>query len=415
MGLGMGFRLGFRLAWLILAGLAVGSTAAAASDCPDRPGALGVSRTIVVDPREHGRIGTMSYAETLPLADKEVVLTFDDGPIPPRTDKILAILAAECVKATYFIVGTMAREYPHLVKRIYDAGHTVGTHSMSHPIPFKRQGVEKTKAQIDDGIKATEAALGDERPIAPFFRFPGFGNTDHGETTLAERGLMAWGADIPADDWRKIGPAEVAKRAIRRLDAKGKGILLLHDIHQRTVDALPAILNELKAGGYRIVHVVPETPDRPKTITAAAEWRMGPPPARPKIAAADASEIKTPARQQRIAKHRAGKSKAEKQAAAKQAGDKPRPSKTGKTGDAKATGTKAAGTKVVGLSLLGIKLGDTDARGDTARPRDRADDKRTAQTGKPAIHARAKHAAANKPDNNLAGAKTATSDLHATR
>ena len=269
---------------------------------------------------------------------------------------------------------------------------------MSHPIPFRRQGVDKTKAQIDDGIKATEAALGDERPIAPFFRFPGFGNTDHGETHLAERGLMAWGADIPADDWRKIGPAEVAKRAIRRLDARGKGILLLHDIHQRTVDALPAILNELKAGGYRIVHVVPETPDRPKTITTAAEWRMGPPPARPKIA-----------------KHRTGKSKADKQAAAKQAADKPRPSKTGKTGDAKATGTKAAGTKVVGLSLLGIKLGDTDARGDTARPRDRADDKRTAQTGKPAIHARAKHAGANKPDNNLAGAKTATSDLHATR
>ena len=107
--------MGFRLTWLIFAGLAVGLTAAAASDCPDRPGALGVSRTIVVDPREHGRIGTMSYAETLPLADKEVVLTFDDGPIPPRTDKILAILAAECVKATYFIVGTMAREYPHLV------------------------------------------------------------------------------------------------------------------------------------------------------------------------------------------------------------------------------------------------------------------------------------------------------------
>ena len=123
------------------------------------------------------------------------------------------------------------------------------------------------------------------------------------------------------------------------------------------------------------MHVVPETPDRPKTITTAAEWRMGPPPARPKIAAANASEIKAPAR--RIAKHRAGKSKAEKQAAAKQAADKPRPSKTGRTGDANATGTNVAATKVVGLSLLGIKLGDTDARSDTARPRDRADEKRT--------------------------------------
>jgi peptidoglycan/xylan/chitin deacetylase (PgdA/CDA1 family) len=376
---------GFRLAWLILAGLAVGSTAAAASDCPGRPGALGVSRTIVVDPREHSRIGTMSYVETLPLADKEVVLTFDDGPIPPRTDKILEMLATECVKATYFIVGTMAREYPQIVKRIYDAGHTVGTHSMSHPIPFKRQGVEKTRAQIDDGIKATEAALGNDRAIAPFFRFPGFGNTDHGETHLEQRGLMTWGADIPADDWRKIGGAEVAKRAMRRLDAKGKGILLLHDIHQRTVDALPTILKELKAGGYRIVHVVPETPDRPKTITTVAEWRMyaPPKPMLPKIALADVRDLDsfsiagksasdlcelkaTPVREQRLAKPRTGKAKTVKQAVAK-----PRQAKPSKTSDA-----KKPETKVAGLGLFGVKLGEPDDN--TAR----SSDKRTAHAGK---------------------------------
>jgi len=402
--------MGFRLAWLILAGLAVGSTVAAASDCPGRPRALGVSRTIVVDPTEHSRIGTMSYVETLPLADKEVVLTFDDGPLPPYTDKILEMLAAECVKATYFIVGTMAREYPHLVKRIYDAGHTVGTHSMSHPIPFKRQGVEKTRAQIDNGIKATEAALGDDRTIAPFFRFPGFGNTDHGEAHLEERGLMAWGADIPADDWRKIGPAEVAKRAMRRLDDKGKGIVLLHDIHQRTVDALPTILKELKAGGYRIVHVVPATPDRPKTITTAAEWRMHipPQPVLPKITLADVRELDgsgivsksaselcelkaAPAREQRVAKVRTGKSKAVKHAAAKHRQPKPN-----KAGDA-----KQPETKVAGLGVLGIKLGETDSK------RTDASDKRTAHVDKSAIHARAKHT--NKKPKKLAGAKAAAS------
>jgi peptidoglycan-N-acetylglucosamine deacetylase len=408
--------MGFRLASLIFAGLAVGSTAAVASDCPGRSGALGVSRTIVVDPTEHSRIGTMSYVETLPLADKEVVLTFDDGPLPPYTDKIREMLAAECVKATYFIVGSMAREYPQLVKRIYDAGHTVGTHSMSHPIPFKRQGVEKTKAQIDNGIKATEAALGDDRTIAPFFRFPGFGSTDHGEAHLAERGLMAWGADIPADDWRKIGAAEVAKRAMRRLDGKGKGILLLHDIHQRTVDALPTILKELKAGGYRIVHVVPATPDRPKTVTTAAEWRMHTPPqpVLPKITLADVRELDgsgivsksaselcelkaVPAREQRIAKSRAGKPKPEKQAAAK-----PRHPKPGKTGDA-----KQPGTKVAGLGVVGIKLGETDSK------RTDASDKQTAQAGKSATHTRAKHV--NKKHNKLAGAKAAASDLRSTR
>jgi len=358
----------------------------------------------------------MQYAQTLPLADHEVVLTFDDGPLPKYSNQVLAILAEQCIKATFFIIGRQANANPEGVRKVADAGHTVGTHSQNHPLTFQKMPVEKVKQEVDGGIASTLAALnGDASKLAPFFRVPGLLRADAVEEYLGSRGIQIWSADFPADDWRHVPPSRVYDLAIQRLEAKGKGILLLHDIHQRTVDALPAILNELMAGGYRIVHVVPETPDRPKTITTAAEWRMGPPPARPKIAAADAGEIKAPARQQRIAKHRTGKSKADKQAAAKQAADKPRPSKTGKTGDAKATGTKAAGTKVVGLSLLGITLGDTDARGDAARPRDRADDKRTAQTGKPALRARAKHAATNRPDNNLAGAKTATSDLHATR
>ena len=108
----------------------------APAECPGNPDALGTSRTIVVDPREHIRIGTMDYAETLPLRDREVVLTFDDGPIPPYTGKVLDILAAECVKATYFIVGTMAREYPALVRRAYAEGHTIGTHSMTPSFPL---------------------------------------------------------------------------------------------------------------------------------------------------------------------------------------------------------------------------------------------------------------------------------------
>src|SRR5262245_57138971 len=92
-----------------LAFLVASAALGAAADCPGNPKALGTSRTIVVDPTEHGRIGTMDYAETLPLVDKEVVLTFDDGPLPPYSTKILDTLAAECVRATYFIVGRMAR------------------------------------------------------------------------------------------------------------------------------------------------------------------------------------------------------------------------------------------------------------------------------------------------------------------
>jgi peptidoglycan/xylan/chitin deacetylase (PgdA/CDA1 family) len=255
--------------------LSGGLNAATVGACPGNPNALGTSRTIVVDPREHIRIGTMDYAETLPLVDREVVLTFDDGPIPPYTGKVLDILAAECVRATYFIVGDMAKEYPALVRRAYDEGHTIGTHSMSHPMRFRALSVERGNAQIDDGIAATAAALGDPDRLAPFFRFPGFGHTAAAHEHAAARGLMVWGADVPADDWHKLGPREVARRAVQRLEYKGKGVLLLHDIHQRTVDALPLILQELKARGFRVVHVVPSSAERAPTVTAASDWRLG--------------------------------------------------------------------------------------------------------------------------------------------
>ena len=265
-----------RVARMGLAAFALGLPVAPAlaAHCPGNPGAIGTSRTIVVDPAEHRKIGTMNYAETLPLVDREVVLTFDDGPLPPYTDRILDILAAECVKATYFIVGSMARANPELVRRVHDHGHTVGTHSMSHPLRFRELGLEQAKAQIDGGIAATAAALGDDRKVAPFFRFPGFGHSAPVEAYAASRGLMVWGADAPADDWLRVGAHEVAKRAVRRLEGKGKGILLLHDIHQRTVDALPILLAELKARGFRIVHVQHATPARPATVTAAQDWKL---------------------------------------------------------------------------------------------------------------------------------------------
>src|ERR1700760_5150590 len=123
-----------RLALLAIALLACFiAPAAAAADCPDHPNALGTSRTLVVDPREHPRIGTMQYRETLPLADHEVVLPFDDGPLPRNSNKVLDILAAECVKATFFTIGSQARNSPEGVRKLLAAGHTIGTHPQTHP------------------------------------------------------------------------------------------------------------------------------------------------------------------------------------------------------------------------------------------------------------------------------------------
>jgi len=85
---------------------------------------------------------------------------------------------------------------------------------------------------------------------------------------------MVWSADFPADDWRKISPEEVARRALSRLETHGKGVLLLHDIHKRTVEALPIILQALKARGYHIVHVLPASHERPTTPTTDDQWRL---------------------------------------------------------------------------------------------------------------------------------------------
>jgi hypothetical protein len=116
------------------------------------------------------------------------------------------------------------------------------------------------------------AALGDPDAVAPFFRIPGLLRQDSVEQYLAAHGVMTWSVDVVADDWTHINAAEIARRAVSRLEARGKGILLLHDIHEKTAVALPVILQELKARGFKIVHVVPAAPDRPKTATTPEQW-----------------------------------------------------------------------------------------------------------------------------------------------
>jgi peptidoglycan/xylan/chitin deacetylase (PgdA/CDA1 family) len=250
------------------------ATQSLAAPCPGNDNALGVSRVIAVDPKEHTRIGTMQYQETLPLADHEVVITFDDGPIPKYTNRILETLATECVKATFLMVGEMAKAHPDDVRRVFSEGHTIGTHSYSHPFTFRRMNEQQAGKEIDAGIEAVQNALGDPNELAPFFRVPGFLTAKPTEAALAARGLMTWSADFPADDWKKISSAEIVKRAMSRLEAKGRGILLLHDIHERTVEALPIILNELKTHGYHIVHVVTATPQVAKTETTPEQWSL---------------------------------------------------------------------------------------------------------------------------------------------
>jgi peptidoglycan-N-acetylglucosamine deacetylase len=293
--------------WAILgAGLltCLHAQAVLAADCPGHPDALGTSRTLVVDPREHPRIGTMQYPETLPLEDHEVVLTFDDGPLPRNSNQVLEILAAQCVKATFFEIGHMAQAYPEGIRKLRDAGHSIGTHSQDHPLTMDRMSIERARQEIDDGIASVKTALADDAALAPFFRIPGLMRAEGVEEYLASQGIQTWSADFLADDWRHISSSRVFELAIKRLEDKGRGILLLHDIQARTVAALPRILAELKARGYRIVHVVPATAERPPTPTEPQQWQLHPPsegvaishwPKIPNFVFADADMLPAPA------------------------------------------------------------------------------------------------------------------------
>jgi peptidoglycan/xylan/chitin deacetylase (PgdA/CDA1 family) len=258
----------------------------------------------VVDPREHPRIGTMQYPETLPLEDHEVVLTFDDGPLPRNSNQILEILASECVKATFFEIGRMAQVYPEGVRKLRDAGHTIGTHTQNHPLSMDRMPIDRARQEIDGGIASVKAALGDDAALAPFYRNPGLLRAGDVEDYLASKGIQTWSADFLADDWRHVPSSRVYDLAIERLEEKGRGILLLHDIQARTVAALPRILHELKARGYRIVHVVPATSTQPATPTEPQQWQLHPPsetvaishwPKIPKFVFIDADALPAPA------------------------------------------------------------------------------------------------------------------------
>jgi peptidoglycan/xylan/chitin deacetylase (PgdA/CDA1 family) len=276
---------GMKWVALFLAGFlsaVLGAALARAADCLGNPNAVGTSRVLTVDPEQHPRIGTINYPRSLPLEDHEVVLTFDDGPLPPYTNRVLDVLAEHCVKATYFIVGRMARGYPDLLRKIREAGHTIGNHSQNHPLAFDRMPLNLVQGEIEQGFASIAAALGERRPPSPFVRIPGLLRSNEVEAYFQSRKLATWSADVVADDWKHISASEVVRRTISRLDEKGKGVVLLHDIQPATALALPELLRELKARGYRVVHVVPRGAPQPEVPVAAAP---APQPATPQARA----------------------------------------------------------------------------------------------------------------------------------
>ena len=242
--------------------LAIPPAAAAQSapaPCPGNADALGTARVLAVDVTTTPRVGRKHFPTTLPLARKEVVLTFDDGPEPGPTGRVLDALRHECVKATFFLLGRSARAHPELARRELAEGHTVAHHSFAHPL-LDRLPIGAAEAEIDRGMAAVDTALyGDARhaPATPFFRFPGFVASPALLARLERRGIVVFGADLWASDWNPMTADRELRLVLDRLELTGGGIVLFHDTKAQTAAMLPSLLRVLKRRGYRVVHTVP--------------------------------------------------------------------------------------------------------------------------------------------------------------
>lgn len=242
-----------------LAAAALNSSVAASESCAGRPDALGTARILAVNAATTPRVGRKHFPETLPLADKELVLTFDDGPWPTTTPRVLDALKAECVRATFFLLGRNTDAHPGLARRALAEGHSIGHHTYSHPL-LSHLPLARAEAEINRGIARDELALtGTARsePSTPFFRFPGFASSQPLLDRLQDRGIVVFGADVWASDWEPMVPEVQLQKLLQRIDHVGHGIVLLHDTKAQTAAMLPRFLRELKVRGYRIVHVVP--------------------------------------------------------------------------------------------------------------------------------------------------------------
>jgi peptidoglycan/xylan/chitin deacetylase (PgdA/CDA1 family) len=235
------------------------SAAKALPTCAN-PNALGLSRVVEIDTTGGPAFGTEHFKQYDFLRDKEVVLTFDDGPWPDNTPMVLKALTDNCAKATFFEIGEHATWRPDLSKTLAEAGMTVGSHTWSHKDLARKPytDIEQAKQEIEMGVSAVHMAVGG--PIAPFFRFPDLQQPADLITYLGTRNIATFSTDIDSFDFKIHKPDDVIKSVLTKLQKNGKGIVLMHDFQHATAEAMPELLHQLKLAGYKLVHMVPKQP-----------------------------------------------------------------------------------------------------------------------------------------------------------
>ncbi|MBO4222813.1 polysaccharide deacetylase family protein [Bradyrhizobium neotropicale] len=229
----------------------------AKSTCAN-PDALGVSRTVVIDTTGGPGFGFLQYKQFDFLTDKEVVLTFDDGPWP-TTPAVLKALADECTKGLFFPIGLHTTYHPEILKQVAAAGHTIGSHTWSHAhLDSKKLTEQQAKDEIEKGFSAVKMALG--TAPSPFFRFPALAHTQATLGYLGSRNIAMFSVDVDSLDFKSSSPDQVIQTVMTKLDKQGKGIILMHDLQKHTAQALPTLLRRLKAGGYKVVQMKAKEP-----------------------------------------------------------------------------------------------------------------------------------------------------------
>jgi len=238
--------------------------AAPATNIPacDKPGGMGLSRIVEIDTTGGPGFGFEHFKQYDFLRDKEIVLTFDDGPWPENTMAVVKALTDECLKATFFEIGKHAVWHPEITKQVLQAGMTVGTHTWSHKDlarnPYAND-IEQAEQEIEMGNSAVYMAAAGA-PIAPFFRFPDLQHPPQMLAYLGQRNIAIFSTDIDSFDFKLHKPEQVIKSVMTKLEKRGKGIILMHDFQHATAEAIPELLHQLKASGYKVVHMVPKQP-----------------------------------------------------------------------------------------------------------------------------------------------------------
>jgi peptidoglycan/xylan/chitin deacetylase (PgdA/CDA1 family) len=239
---------------------AAGSTGSNIPAC-DKPGGMGLTRIVEIDTTGGPGFGFEHFKQYDFLRNKEIVLTFDDGPWPENTPAVLKALADNCLKATFFEIGQHAMWHPEIAKQVAAAGNTIGSHTWSHKDLAKNpyaSDIEQAKQEIEMGVSAVHAAVAG--PIAPFFRFPDLQHPPALLSYLAERNIASFSTDIDSFDFKIRKPEEVIRSVMSKLEKHGKGIILMHDFQRATAEAMPELIRQLKVAGYKVVHVVPRVP-----------------------------------------------------------------------------------------------------------------------------------------------------------